>query len=186
MNALNRMKKLNAISNISKGFVTKGRDLTEVPSHHLSRWLRKTARCSAKIRMGKLPNASVDRYRYSNLLGREVGASKWRGKANKTKELICSLLSFLILTVFELCRKLRRTFEPKRDKTTGGWSKLDDEVHHNLYSSCLVTVIKSTRIFVLKATYCPALFFVGMFQPCCLSAKTVGLYAKITCERDIS
>jgi hypothetical protein len=66
--------------------------------------------------MENLWNASLERYRYSNLLGREVGASKLREKANKTKELICYWLSFIILRVFELYRELRRIFEPKRIK----------------------------------------------------------------------
>jgi hypothetical protein len=38
------------------------------------------------------------------------------------------------LRVFEN-RVLRRIFGPKRDKVTGGWSKLHNEELHNLYSS---------------------------------------------------
>jgi hypothetical protein len=32
-------------------------------------------------------------------------------------------------------RVLRRIFGPKRDKVTGGWRKLQDKKHHDLYSS---------------------------------------------------
>jgi hypothetical protein len=38
------------------------------------------------------------------------------------------------LRVFEN-RVLRRIFGPKRDGVTGGWRKLRNEEHHNLYSS---------------------------------------------------
>jgi hypothetical protein len=38
------------------------------------------------------------------------------------------------LRVFEN-RVLRRIFEPKRDKVTGGWRKLPHEEIHNFYSS---------------------------------------------------
>jgi hypothetical protein len=38
------------------------------------------------------------------------------------------------LRVFEN-RVLRRIFGPKRDKVTGGWRKLHNEVLHNLYRS---------------------------------------------------
>jgi hypothetical protein len=36
--------------------------------------------------------------------------------------------------VFEK-RVMRRIFGPKRDEVTGGWRKLHNEEHHNLYDS---------------------------------------------------
>jgi hypothetical protein len=39
---------------------------------------------------------------------------------------------------------LRRIFGPKREAVTGGYTKLDNEIH-NLYSSINITVIKSRR-----------------------------------------
>jgi hypothetical protein len=47
------------------------------------------------------------------------------------------------LRVFEN-RVLRRIFGPKRGEVTGGWIKLHNEVHHNLYSSpSVIRMIKS-------------------------------------------
>jgi hypothetical protein len=41
-------------------------------------------------------------------------------------------------------RVLRRIFEPKRDRVTGGWRKLHNEELHNLYSSpSIIRIIKS-------------------------------------------
>jgi hypothetical protein len=41
-------------------------------------------------------------------------------------------------------RVLRRIFGPKRDKVTGGWSKLHNEELHNLYSSpSIIRMMKS-------------------------------------------
>jgi hypothetical protein len=41
-------------------------------------------------------------------------------------------------------RVLRRMFGPKRDKVTGGWSKLHNEELHNLYSSpSIIRMMKS-------------------------------------------
>jgi hypothetical protein len=49
------------------------------------------------------------------------------------------------LRVFEN-RVLRRIFGPKRDKVTGGWRKLHEELH-GLYSSpSIVKVIKARRM----------------------------------------
>jgi hypothetical protein len=42
---------------------------------------------------------------------------------------------------------LRRIFGPKRDEVTGGWRKLHNEEHNNLYSSPSITrIIKSRRM----------------------------------------
>jgi hypothetical protein len=50
------------------------------------------------------------------------------------------------LRVFEN-RVLRRIFGPKMDRVTGGWRKLHNEEHHNLYSSPSVNrIIKSRRM----------------------------------------
>jgi hypothetical protein len=50
------------------------------------------------------------------------------------------------LRVFEN-RVLRKTFEPKRDKVTGGWRKFHNEKFHNLYSSPYITrMIKLRRM----------------------------------------
>jgi hypothetical protein len=50
------------------------------------------------------------------------------------------------LRVFEK-RVLRRIFGPKRDDVTGGWRKLHNEDHHNLYSSpSIIRMIKSRRM----------------------------------------
>jgi hypothetical protein len=50
------------------------------------------------------------------------------------------------LRVFEN-RVLRRMFEPKRDKVTGGWRKLHIEELHNLYPSpTIIRIIKSRRM----------------------------------------
>jgi hypothetical protein len=50
------------------------------------------------------------------------------------------------LRVFEN-RVLRRIFGPKMDEVTGGWRKLHNEEHHNLYSSpSIIRMIKSRRI----------------------------------------
>jgi hypothetical protein len=44
-------------------------------------------------------------------------------------------------------RVLRRIFGPKRDRMTGGWRKLHNEEHHNLYSSpSIIRIIKSRRM----------------------------------------
>jgi hypothetical protein len=40
-------------------------------------------------------------------------------------------------------RVLRRIFGPKRDEVTGGWRKLHNEGHHNLYSS--PSIIRKTK-----------------------------------------
>jgi hypothetical protein len=51
-----------------------------------------------------------------------------------------------ILRVFEN-RVLRRTFGTKREEVVGGWRRLYNEEHHNLYSSPnIVRVMKSSRI----------------------------------------
>jgi hypothetical protein len=51
-----------------------------------------------------------------------------------------------ILRVFEK-RVLRTTYEPKREKITGGWTKLHNEGLHNLYSSqSTLRVIKLRRM----------------------------------------
>jgi hypothetical protein len=43
-------------------------------------------------------------------------------------------------------RVLRRIFGPKRDKVTGGWSKLHNKERHDLYSSpSIIRIIKSRR-----------------------------------------
>jgi hypothetical protein len=45
------------------------------------------------------------------------------------------------------CRVLRRIFGPKRDEVTGGWRKLHNKEHHNLYSSpSIIRMIKSRRM----------------------------------------
>jgi hypothetical protein len=49
------------------------------------------------------------------------------------------------LRVFEK-RVLRRTFVLKRDKITGGWRKLYNEGHHNLYALPNVIRIIKSRI----------------------------------------
>jgi hypothetical protein len=50
------------------------------------------------------------------------------------------------LRVFEN-RVLRRIFEPKRDRMTGGWRKLHNEELHNLYSTpSIFSIIKSRRM----------------------------------------
>jgi hypothetical protein len=42
---------------------------------------------------------------------------------------------------------LRRIFGQKRDEVTGGWRKLRNEEHHNLYSSpSIIRMIKSRRM----------------------------------------
>jgi hypothetical protein len=42
---------------------------------------------------------------------------------------------------------LRRICGPKRDEVTGGWRKLHNEEHHDLYSSLsIITIIKSRRM----------------------------------------
>jgi hypothetical protein len=41
---------------------------------------------------------------------------------------------------------LRRIFGPKRDKVTGGWRKLHDDLFHSLHSSPDIRVIKSRRM----------------------------------------
>jgi hypothetical protein len=44
-------------------------------------------------------------------------------------------------------RVLRRIFGPKRDEVTGGWRKLHDEEHHNLFSSpSIIRMIESRKI----------------------------------------
>jgi hypothetical protein len=44
-------------------------------------------------------------------------------------------------------RVLKRIFEPKRDRVTGGWRKLYNEELHNLYSSpSIIRIIKSRRM----------------------------------------
>jgi hypothetical protein len=44
-------------------------------------------------------------------------------------------------------RVLRRIFEPKRDKVTGGWRKLHNEELHNLYCSpSIIRMITSRRM----------------------------------------
>jgi hypothetical protein len=49
------------------------------------------------------------------------------------------------LRVFEN-RVLRRIFGPKRDEVTGGWTKLNNELH-GLYSSpSIVRLIKARRM----------------------------------------
>jgi hypothetical protein len=49
------------------------------------------------------------------------------------------------LRVFEN-RLLRRIFEPRRDRVTGGWRKLRNEELHELYSSPnVITIMKSRR-----------------------------------------
>jgi hypothetical protein len=50
------------------------------------------------------------------------------------------------LSVFEN-RVLRRIFGPKRDRVTGGWRKLHNEMLHNLYSSpSIIRIIMSRRM----------------------------------------
>jgi hypothetical protein len=50
------------------------------------------------------------------------------------------------LRVFEN-RVLRRTFGPKRDEVTGGWRKLHNKEHHNLYSSpSIIRMVKLRRM----------------------------------------
>jgi hypothetical protein len=50
------------------------------------------------------------------------------------------------LRVFEN-RLLRRIFGPKREKVTGGWRKLHNEVPHSLYSSkSIIRMIKLRRM----------------------------------------
>jgi hypothetical protein len=50
------------------------------------------------------------------------------------------------LRVFEK-RLLRRIFGPQRDGVTGGWRKMHNEEHHNLYSSpSIIRIIKSRRM----------------------------------------
>jgi hypothetical protein len=50
------------------------------------------------------------------------------------------------LRVFEN-RVLRKIFEQKRDAVTGGWGKLHNEGHYNLYSSpSIIRMIKSGRM----------------------------------------
>jgi hypothetical protein len=50
------------------------------------------------------------------------------------------------LKVFEN-KVLRRIFGPKSDGVTGGWRKLLNEEHHNLYSSpSIIRIIKSRRM----------------------------------------
>jgi hypothetical protein len=41
---------------------------------------------------------------------------------------------------------LRIVFEPKREKVIGGWRKPNDEVHHKLYSSNIIGMMKSMRM----------------------------------------
>jgi hypothetical protein len=42
---------------------------------------------------------------------------------------------------------VRRIFEPRRDKVTGGWRKLHNEELRNLYSSpSIIIMIKSRRM----------------------------------------
>jgi hypothetical protein len=44
-------------------------------------------------------------------------------------------------------RVLRRIFGLKSDEVIGGWRKLHNEAHHNLYSSSsIIKMIKSRRI----------------------------------------
>jgi hypothetical protein len=44
-------------------------------------------------------------------------------------------------------RVLRRIFGPKRDEVTGGWRKLHNEEHNNLYSSpSIIRMTKSRRM----------------------------------------
>jgi hypothetical protein len=44
-------------------------------------------------------------------------------------------------------RVLRRIFGPKRAEVTGGWIKLHNEEHHNLYSSpSIIRMIKSRKM----------------------------------------
>jgi hypothetical protein len=44
-------------------------------------------------------------------------------------------------------RVLRRIFGPKRDGVTGGWRKLHNEEHHNLYPSpSIIRIINSMRM----------------------------------------
>jgi len=43
-------------------------------------------------------------------------------------------------------RVLRRIFWPKRDEVTGEWRKLHNEELNNMYSPCIVQVIKSRRM----------------------------------------
>jgi hypothetical protein len=50
------------------------------------------------------------------------------------------------LRVFEN-RVVRRTYEPKRDEIIGGWRKLLNDEHHNLYSSPnIIRMMKSRRM----------------------------------------
>jgi hypothetical protein len=44
-------------------------------------------------------------------------------------------------------RVLKKIFGPKRDEVMGGWRKLHNEDHHNLYSSpSIIRMIKSRRM----------------------------------------
>ena len=49
------------------------------------------------------------------------------------------------LNVYEN-RVLRRIFGPERDEVTGEWRKLHNEELNNMYSPCIVQVIKSRRM----------------------------------------
>jgi hypothetical protein len=50
------------------------------------------------------------------------------------------------LRVFEN-RALRRIFGPKKDEVTGGWRKLHNKEHHDLYSlPSIIRIIKSRRM----------------------------------------
>jgi hypothetical protein len=43
-------------------------------------------------------------------------------------------------------RVLRRVFEPKKDEVTGDWRRLHYEELHDLYTSPIIAVIKSSRM----------------------------------------
>jgi hypothetical protein len=48
--------------------------------------------------------------------------------------------------VYEI-RMLRKLFGPKRGEVTGGWRRLHNEEHHNVYSSpSIIRVTKSRRV----------------------------------------
>jgi hypothetical protein len=47
--------------------------------------------------------------------------------------------------VFET-RALRRKFGPKREEVAGGWRRLHNEEHHNLYTSLSMRVTNSRKV----------------------------------------